>query len=249
MTRDAIILIAAASAVFLAVLIYALRPGKGHHKAPRHDVGWDERLADTGERQPWTADDMPFLPAPPTVGAVATGWLPRTPVPPPLERDPWTGPHAVPDIPGMYDHGCQICGREGHAAAGHDAVMSIMDPPAATAPWQPSRALPAYVREALHHDTVAEAVDAPSMITAAYVDPDDDEDSDEDAMKIVITRMHLARHQGSHFPACDPRLLLPLQALTMDPGLVRCGNCKRTTLYATAVRVTEQIAVLGQVEP
>jgi len=61
---------------------------------------------------------------------------------------------------------------------------------------------------------------------------------------MTITRKHLALHQGSTFPACDARLLVPLQAITMTPGDVDCGNCVRTTLYRVVVRVTEQVAAL-----
>jgi len=174
----------------------------------------------------------------------------RTPMPEPSEDDGWTGSHAVPDIPGAYTTGCTICGQEDHAAEGHDAIVSIWSPPSFRD--TPPDGLPAYARKALHdHDTVDETMD--SVIMAAFRDPGDDEEPEaedsengEDPMKSTITRMHLAYANGSDHSACHGPCPVIAQALTMDPGLVTCGNCKRTSLYKTAVRVTEQIAVLDE---
>src|SRR6266702_2406957 len=261
--------VALAALVFLAVRLW---PRRGQHEAPR---GWrpadDERMAstDTRERYDWTAADMPFLPAegparptssagppwrparPPRVmtDAELAPFFRRTPMPEPSEHD-WTGPHAVPDIPGAYSTGCTICGDKDHAAEGHDAIVSIWSPPSFRD--TPPDGLPAYARKALHdHDTVDETMD--SVIMAAYRDPGDgeepeaeDSENGEDPMKITITRVHLAVHQDATIGSCNLRRRRRPEELTMDPGLVTCGNCKRTTLYQTAVRVTEQIAVLDE---
>src|SRR6266704_3506928 len=72
-----------------------------------------------------------------------------------------------------------------------------------------------------------------------------DSGAEADEPETAVTgRVHLALHQDATLGSCNLRRRRRPEELTMDPGLVTCGNCKRTTLYQAAVRVTEQIAVL-----
>jgi hypothetical protein len=57
--------------------------------------------------------------------------------------------------------------------------------------------------------------------------------------------MHLALHQGSINAACGASSVWPQSGrLTMDPALVDCGNCVRTTLYRAVARVTAHVATI-----
>jgi len=227
-----------------------------------------------GPARPTSSAGPPWRPArPPRVmtDAEFAPFFRRTPMPEPSEDDGWTGPHAVPDIPCAYTTGCTICGEKDHAAEGHDAIVSIWSPPSFRD--TPPDGLPAYARKALHdHDTVDETMD--SVIMAAFRDPGEDEDEDvrlskpavenvpprgEDSTPAVDSgaeadepetavtgRVHLALHQDATLGSCNLRRRRRPEELTMNPGLVTCGNCKRTTLYQAAARVTEQIAVLDE---
>jgi hypothetical protein len=57
--------------------------------------------------------------------------------------------------------------------------------------------------------------------------------------------MHLAWHHGSNHAACGA-FPQRIETVTMNPALVDCGNCKRTTLYRIAIRVTEQVNALNK---
>jgi len=74
---------------------------------------------------------------------------------------------ARPYSPGPVPDGhCGHCGAEGHRTEGHQMIMAILGAPdhVAHEPWG---TLPQYVRDALHHETTAEAVEADSMTMPA----------------------------------------------------------------------------------